>query len=104
MITRRFNHLQRNSTNGYFDALEYAIQCCEHMENSNSTTIYDQNHSYDFQINDENRTALYKKCVMCKSKYYFLKKKIDCFLQTTNLFLTFFGFFFFFRSAYCISS
>lgn len=91
MNTRRFNHLQRNSTNGYFDALEYAIQCCEGAENTSSTTIYDQNHIYDFQINDGNRTALYKKCVMYKSKYNFFKF-FECFFQNTYVFWFFFWF------------
>lgn len=95
MNTRRFNNLQRYSANGYFDALEYAFQCCESIENSNSTTIYDQNHSYEFLINDENHTALYLKCVMCMSKYNFLKFVIVFYFSL----LIFFDFLLFSRSA-----
>lgn len=68
MNAREFRWLQRNDERGYFAALEFAFEQIEALENVTLTTVYSDRHQYEFLVNDITRTALYKKCMMRKSK------------------------------------
>lgn len=69
MNIRTFRQIQRTHDHGSFSAFEYAFTQLESLDNVADVVVYIGSHQYEFLVNDNNRTALYKKCVMRMSKY-----------------------------------
>lgn len=92
MNVREFRQIQRTHEHGSFGAFEYAFTKFESLENVEPAIVYSNNHQYEFLINDVNRTALYKKCVMRKGKIFYIFK---CFLFCVCIFYFYFFLFLF---------
>lgn len=92
MNVREFRQIQRTHEHGSFGAFEYAFTKFESLENVEPAIVYSNNHQYEFLINDVNRTALYKKCVMRKGKIFYIFK---CFLFCVCIFYFYFFYFYF---------
>lgn len=73
MNLRSFRQIQRSHQHGSFGALEFAFSYLEHLEDVNVVVVYGgDNHQYEFFVNDTNKTALYRKCVMRNNSKYII--------------------------------
>lgn len=69
MNARTFTRIQRTHEHGAFGAIEYAFEQIQNVPNVTPVIIYVARHEYEFYVNDHNRTAVYKKCVMRVGNY-----------------------------------